>query len=61
MIFSIVRFSLAAAAILLPICVQAVAFTDDTFDGIAVGQTKELTWSGDDSVHLTPLASRFHS
>ena len=50
MIFSLAGFSLTAAAILLPICVQAVAFTDDTFDGIAVGQSKELTWSGDDNV-----------
>ena len=50
MIFSMARLSLTAAAILLPICVQAVAFTDDTFDGIAVGQSKELTWSGDDNV-----------
>ena len=50
MIFSMARLSLTAVAMLLPICVQAVAFTDDTFDGIAVGQSKELTWSGGDDV-----------
>ena len=51
MIFSMARLSFTAAAILLPICVQAgVAFTDDTFDGIAVGQSKDLTWSGDNTV-----------
>ena len=50
MIFSVTRLSLTAAAILLPIFVQAVAFTDNDFDGIAVGQSKDLTWSGDNNV-----------
>ena len=53
MFFSMARLTLTAAALLLPICVQAVAFTDDSFDGIAVGKPMNLTWSGDKTVRCT--------
>ena len=48
MFFSTTRLSLLLAALIS--CVQAVAFTDDTFEGMAVGKAKNLTWSGDKSV-----------
>ncbi|KAF6224795.1 hypothetical protein HO133_009989 [Letharia lupina] len=47
MFFSMVRLSLMAAGFLLPIHVQAVAFSVDSFEGIAVGKPKSLSWWGD--------------
>ncbi|KAF6240923.1 hypothetical protein HO173_000715 [Letharia columbiana] len=47
MFFSMVRLSLMAAGFLLPIHVQAVAFSVDSFEGIAVGKPMSLSWWGD--------------
>lgn len=58
MFFSMARLSLTAAALVLPIYVQAVAFTVDSFKDIAVGKAKNLTWSGDGHVRYPTL---FHS
>ena len=55
MFFSMARLSLTAAALVLPIYVQAVAFTVDSFKDIAVGQAKNLTWSGDGNVRYPTL------
>lgn len=56
MFFSMARLSLTAAALVLPIHVQAVAFTVDSFKGIAVGEAKNLTWSGDGTVRYTTFS-----
>lgn len=53
MFFSMVRLSLMAAGFLLPIHVQAVAFSVDSFEGIAVGKPKSLSWWGDKTVRST--------
>lgn len=60
MFFSMARLSLTVAALLLPIYVQAVAFSVDSFNDIAVGKPKDLTWLGDKTVRLThhPLPSQ---
>lgn len=47
------RLSLMAATLLLPISVQAVAFSVDSFEGIAVGKPMNLSWWGDKNV-LSP-------
>lgn len=47
MFVSMTRLSLMVAALLLPIYVQAVAFSVDSFEGIAVGKPFNLTWWGD--------------
>ncbi|CAF9938492.1 hypothetical protein IMSHALPRED_000818 [Imshaugia aleurites] len=49
MFLSMARLSLMAAAVLLPLYVQAVKFVVDSFEGIAVGQPFILTWWGDNS------------
>ena len=55
MLFSIARLSVMAATILLPIYVQAVAFSVDSFEGIAVGKPMTLSWWGDKTVRFTHL------
>lgn len=58
MFVSMTRLSLMVAALLLPIYVQAVAFSVDSFEGIAVGKPFNLTWWGDKTVRFThPLSS----
>lgn len=57
MFLSMARLSLMAAAVLLPLYVQAVKFVVDSFEGIAVGQPFILTWWGDNSVRFHPLLS----
>ena len=59
MFSSMVRLALAAAALLLPIYVQAVAFSVDSFEGIAVGKPMNLTWWGDKTVRCTTSPSQF--
>ena len=49
------RLSVMAAAFLLPILIQAVAFSNDNFDGIATGKPFHLTWWGDKNVRCNPL------
>ena len=50
MFFPIARLSIVASTLLLPIYVQAVAFTVNSFKGIAVDQPFNLTWSGENTV-----------
>ena len=50
MFFSMARLSLMAATLCLPIYAQAVAFSVDSFEGIAVGKPMTLTWWGDKNV-----------
>ena len=57
MFFAMTRLCLITAALLLPIYVQAVAFTVDSFNGIAVGKPMNLTWSGDKTVLPTTCSS----
>ena len=52
---STTRLSVVAASLLLPILVQAVAFSVDSFEGIAVGEPVNLTWWGDKTVRITPF------
>ena len=51
---SMAHLSLMAAALLLPIYVQAVAFSVDSFEGIAVGKPMKLSWWGDKTVRFIP-------
>ncbi|KAL9064970.1 MAG: hypothetical protein Q9161_008519 [Pseudevernia consocians] len=44
-----------AATLLLPIYVQAVAFSVDTFEGIAVGKPMNLSWWGDKNSCSQPV------
>lgn len=57
MFFTMTRLYLTAVALLLPIYVQAVAFSVDSFDGIAVGKPMNLTWWGDKTVLPTAYSS----
>ena len=50
--FSMARLTIMAAALLLPILVQAVAFSVDSFEDIAVGKPVDLTWWGDKNVRF---------
>ena len=48
---SIMRFSTILAALLAPLCAQAVVeFTNNAYNGIADGVPFTLTWSGDGTV-----------
>ncbi|CAF9917109.1 MAG: hypothetical protein ALECFALPRED_011042 [Alectoria fallacina] len=47
MFSSMARLSVLAATLLLPIYVHAVAFSVNSFEGIAVGQPFNLSWLGD--------------
>ena len=50
---SMARFLVLVAAFLLPIYVHAVAFSVDSFEGIAVGKPMNLSWWGDKTVRIT--------
>ncbi|KAM0801669.1 hypothetical protein BDR22DRAFT_155023 [Usnea florida] len=47
MLWSLTHLSMLAAGLLLAMHVQAVAFSVDSFEGIAVGKPINLTWWGD--------------
>ena len=55
MLWSLTRLSMLVAGLLLAMHVQAVAFSVDSFEGIAVGKPITLTWWGDKTVRLTAI------
>ena len=55
MLWSVTRLSMLAAGLLLAMHVQAVAFSVDSFEGIAVGRPINLTWWGDKTVRFTTV------
>lgn len=54
-LLSMARLSVMTAALFLPILIQAVAFSVDSFEGIATGKPFDLTWWGDKNVRFIPL------
>ena len=55
MFWSLTRLFILAAGLLLAMHAQAVAFSVDSFEGIAVGKPITLTWWGDKTVRLTTV------
>ena len=55
MLWSLTRLYILAVGLLLATHVQAVAFSVDSFEGIAVGKPITLTWWGDKTVRFTTV------